>query len=177
MSEFELRRRLQALKVDEQPSRDLWTGIVGRLEAPRREDAPRVIAAPRRAPRALPWAIAAGVLVALGATSLLVQRDGGEPAPALAAREATVPWTLVQMQALDATFAGALHSTSGERSSDARVARLPPDLAAATTELDAACAELETALRANPDAAYLLHRLRRTHEQRLRLARLGTELT
>jgi hypothetical protein len=171
MSEFELLRRLQALRTDAQPSRDLWTGIVGRLETPR----PAVgepAAAPRRAPRAWPWAIAAGLLLALGTTGLLVRRDAGTPAPALA-QQPTVPWTLVHMQALDATYDGALRSTRGDRSVEERAVLLPPDLAGATAELDAACEEIETALRANPGATYLLHRLKRTHEQRLRVARLS----
>jgi hypothetical protein len=173
MSEFELRRRLQALKVDREPARDLWAGIASRLEAPARASV--AAAAPVRAPaRFVPWAFAASVaLVAL--TGTLLWRAPSAPDAALAARDVP-PWTLVQAQALDAAYAGAVRSAHGGRAGATLAERLPPDLYAATTELDAAQAQLEAALRANPDATYLLHRLRRAHEQRLRLARLTTQL-
>jgi hypothetical protein len=50
-------------------------------------------------------------------------------------------------------------------------ALLPPPLQAVARELDAGARELRGALREQPDAPYLLERLRHTYDQRLKLTR------
>ena len=48
-------------------------------------------------------------------------------------------------------------------------APLSPDMQAAATELDMSAAQLRDALRSQPQATYLLDRLRHTYDQRLKL--------
>jgi hypothetical protein len=106
-------------------------------------------------------------------------RLGAAPAPR---RPALRPWILAGFAAVAAPVPATTGpSTLVRREADAltieyRVAigafadaSLPPALQAAATELDASAQQLRTALREQPDAPYLLDRLRRTYDQRLKL--------
>jgi hypothetical protein len=66
-----------------------------------------------------------------------------------------------------------LRWSTGLRSTSATPAAMPPELQAAADELDASARQLRAALREQPEATYLLDRLRHTYEQRLRLTRRG----
>lgn len=165
MSEFELRQRLRALRLDQEPARDLWPAIAARLGDPAAVPAPTVAVPPRRRLAAWPEALAAMLVVALGAGAMLLGEAPApaDPAPALAV---ATPWTLREAQGIDLSYQAAL-DTAGPRVPQQR----PQDLLAAETELDAAQVSIERALRENPGSTHLLKLLQQTHEQRLRLYR------
>ncbi|MCI1711882.1 MAG: hypothetical protein LKM39_17265 [Chiayiivirga sp.] len=157
--ELELRRRLRQLPPDRAPRRDLWQGIETRLVPPHHA---------RRAPRS--WlrpllALAAVLALALALAwhpaflrtepSLVHQPAPGRADPSLR-REA---------DAIALEYRFAIDS--------ATPAAMPPELQAAADELDASARQLRDALREQPEATYLLDRLRHTYEQRLRLTRRG----
>ena len=175
MSEFELRRRLQTLKVERHPKHDLWPDIAARLEAPAWK--------PVRGARhvMLPWAAAASVALAVVAGVWLASHlrsmvDAREPAPVAAANAPSSPGMPALLRgealALEASYDGAIASVGGERSLLTQGAA-PPELEAAARELDAATAQLHEALASEPDAKYLVELLKRTQERRLALAKLG----
>ena len=172
MSEFELRRRLQTLKVDRHPKRDLWPDIAARREAP----AWQPVRAPRRV--MLPWAAVAAVALTVVAGVWLASHlksmvDARAPAPVAAASSPEGPALLRgEALALEASYDGAIASVGGERSLLTQGAA-PPELEAAARELDAATAQLHEALASEPDAKYLVELLKRTQERRLALAKLG----
>jgi hypothetical protein len=170
MSEFELRQRLRALRVDQEPARDLWPAIAARLGAPQAGmDAPNdesgtpSLTTPRRRLAAWPEALAAVLVVALGAGALLLREA---PVPAVSAQAMVTPWTLREAQAIDLSYQAALGTTDA-RGLEGR----PQELVAAATELDAAQRSIERALHENPGSTHLLKLLQQTHEQRLRLYR------
>lgn len=176
MSEFELRRRLQALKVERHPKRDLWPDIAARLEAP----AWQPVRAPRRV--MLPWAAVAAVALTVVAGVWLASHlrsmvDARAPAPVAAATTPAPPTGMPALLrgeafALEASYDGAIASMGGERPLLAQGAA-PPELEAAAREIDAATAQLHQALASEPDAKYLVELLKRTQERRLALAKLG----
>ena len=169
MSEFELRQRLRALRVEQEPARDLWPAIAARLDAtpagaelrPARLRDTR--GTPRRRLAAWPEALAAALVLALGAGALLLREAQAPAAPALAT---DTPWTLREALAIERTFRTALGAPDA-RALEGR----PQELVAAETELDAAQRSIERALQQNPDSTHLLKLLQQTHEQRLRLYR------
>ncbi|MFT3898023.1 MAG: hypothetical protein QM719_10090 [Thermomonas sp.] len=139
-----LRWQLRALRTDLPPRHDLWPGIAARLDAPR-------VRTPRR--RAATWlAAAASLLLAFGIGWHLRPVATTAPAPSLVQREA------------DAMT----------RDYDATLRRL--QAAAPATDHDPALHELDRnaglirdALQHDPDAGFLLQRLRYTYEKRLAL--------
>ncbi len=160
MSEFELRRHLQNLAREREPSRDLWPGIAARLSpaAP----APRVTRF-----RAWPEALAASLVVALGLG--LLNFGGFGAAPRTSDRVAETPrpsenWARREAEVLDASYRAAIAEARGGRD-----APLPPAIRDAVAELDAAQNDLESALERSPGSTHLLNLLRHTHEQKLRL--------
>lgn len=165
--ELELRRRLRQLPRERVPQRDLWAGIEARLEP--------AAAIPRRSPRR-PWivaAFAAAASLALALGVLLRPAPMQEPAAPLAgatAAEGMRPDTGAPPQAaLVRREADAITIEYQSALALFAAAPLPPDLEAAASELDASAAQLRHALRAQPDATYLLDRLRHTYDQRLKL--------
>lgn len=137
-----LRWQLRALRTDAPPRSDLWPGIAARLHAPR----PRV---PRR--RALAWlAAAAAVLLAFG--------FGWQLRPA-----AHAPASLVQREAdaMTLEYAAAMRRMQAS----APAANDDPAL----RELDRSASLIRKALQRDPDAGFLLQRLRHTYEKRLAL--------
>ena len=177
MSEFEMLRRLRALKVERQPRRDLWPAIAARLDEP----APwRAKATPRRL--LWPWAAAATVAVAVG-MGLLITREFNSLAPAttpatIADNSASDPaaiWGTNETRAMELAYEGALQSALGP-AHRAAIERGRPDLGAAVNEIDQAAQEIERALASHPGAPHLLSALKRARDQRLRVARLEAEL-
>ncbi|QDQ73573.1 hypothetical protein FNZ56_06650 [Pseudoluteimonas lycopersici] len=141
-----LRWQLRALRTDVPPANDLWPGIAARLEAPRPRVAHR---------RAFAWlAAAAAVVMAFGI--------GWQLRP-LAQAPAPIAASLVQREAESMT-----------RDYDAAMRRLQAAAPAANNdpvlhELDRSAGLIRDALQRDPDADFLLQRLRHTYEKRLAL--------
>ena len=152
--DLDLLRRLKQLPREREPASDLWAGIEARLQP---------AAAPRRRSW-LPYALAASAVLA---AVLWLQ---GPPTPALtvvaapAAPAAPPPaneFVRREAEAITIEYRLALETFAG--------ATLPPELEVAATELDVSARSIRRALRDDPDAVYLLDRLRRTYDQRLKL--------
>lgn len=157
MTDFELLRDLRTLRQPQAPQADLWPAIAARIVPAGGTAASR---------RRLMWPEALAASLVLGIGALLVM-GGAPPAPvvpAVSMSEVGLPWSLREALALDASYAGALE--------EARRVAAPPsgELLRAERELATAQQALEAALAQQPDAVHLLDLLRRTHEQRLRLA-------
>ena len=159
MDELEYRRLLKTLPHAIEPDRDLFPGIAERLET-------RAVATSHR--RGLfPFAAAAGfTAVAIAAGWMALQR-WPDAAPMAPVAEAT-PMMLREARALRAEFDAALVAGTSDQWAQLRE-RADPRLLAAWTELDAAEAEIATALEQDPDARFLLNRLKQVQEQRLHL--------
>lgn len=140
MNELQLRQQLRALRVDCAPPQDLWPAIAPRL-APRRSRS-----------RWLPLALAASLLLALP-TLLLLAPPADAPASAAGiTREA---------DAMAIHYRAALAELSA--------APLPAAMRELADQLDHDAEQLREALESNPRSVELLHQLRRTYDQRLRL--------
>ncbi|GAB2496642.1 hypothetical protein [Arenimonas alkanexedens] len=144
MSEIELRGQLRQLPHELDPPRDLWPGIAARLPA----------RAPRR--RTGVWlgglALAASLCLAVGLAWQVRQPDAApaDPQAELVQREA---------EAMTREYRAALDQFQG--------LAMPEPLAPALATLDRSADEIRAALEADPDASYLLGKLRRTYAQRL----------
>ena len=168
------------------PSRDLWSGIESRIEAPVVALPVHMMqaAAPRIAPAApLPWrklAIAASLLIAVtaGITYTLTKRNGA--ALAVRSDSATVdapisgtPVEQVSLQTAEQTFdheIGAMRTIIAERRKELD----PVTLAVLTKNLkliDAAISESKAALAKDPASAFLLDRLTHAYDTKLQLLR------
>lgn len=173
--ELDLLRRLRQLPREREPTRDLWVGIEARLGATRNS---------MPSPRARSWAwtglaAAASLALAIGLAS--------RPAPIttpITTQIATPTTTQIATPMRvsdDAPNPGNAANQIVRREAEAitieyrlalepfAAAPLPPELDAAATELDVSAEQLRRALRQQPDAIYLLDRLRRTYDQRLKL--------
>lgn len=167
--EMELRRALRALKQDQAPARDLWTGIESRLQ-------PRVATHPRRRqwPRAGWQALAAAVVLAFGLALVpgLIHRNDGDSTLAGSASSSsgdtgtaaqdtvTVLLTaydevLAAEQAEGTAWAGQLIAQPGGA-----------DRIAAQRELDASLAQLAAALRLAPESQLLRRLMHQTLQRR-----------
>jgi putative zinc finger protein len=172
--------RVAALPPEVMPERDLWPGIAGRIAAARNRSVVRAFPRAWWTPAA-GLAAAAAVVVALGATLTRVwwppARDGSTGTGV--AREAA--WTT------DPTLLSA--ERDYERATaqlmaalDARKAALPPGTVAAVekdlTTIDAALAQVRSALRQDPGNAQLSHMLAATHQKKVdvlqRVVKLST---
>ena len=173
--------RVAALPAEVRPERDLWPGIAGRIAEAR----PRAVV--RTFPRAW-WTPAAGlmaaaaVLVALGATLTRVwsppAREGSTGTGV--AQEAA--WTTdPTLLAAERDYARATAQLKAVL--DARKATLPPGTVAAVEKdlatIDAALAQVRSAMRAEPGNAQLSHMLAATHQKKLdvlqRVVKLSTQ--
>ncbi|MEZ5461296.1 hypothetical protein [Dokdonella sp.] len=156
MNEFELRRELRELRADHEPGRDLWPQIARRLQ---NEEAS--VDGPTRKHRRswLPLSAAAAIAVSLsaGVFGLAMQGSAFDASPDSGGFAADVS---VQNQI--------------ERARELAMT-VDPRLAGAEVVVDMANAELEDALRQQPDAVYLVGLINRTHAQRRKLARLGLD--
>lgn len=159
MDELEYRRLLKALPRSIEPERDLFPGIALRLDA----RAPRARARPP-----FPFAAAAGfVAVVFAAGWLLLQRM---PQAAQTEVAQQSPALLREAQALRVEYDAAWPVGAADQRARLRE-QADPRLVAAWTELDAAESELREALTLDPDARFLLHRLKQVQDQRLQLTR------
>ena len=168
------------------PSRDLWSGIEARIQAPvialpnGAESVPA--AAPSIVPARLPWrrlAIAASLLVAAtaGVTyTLVARRDTAALADAndsatVEARLPGAPVVAVSTASAEQTFdreIGALRDVIDQRRKDldpATIAVLEKNLKV----IDAAIAESKAALAKDPASTFLMDRLTRAYDTKLQL--------
>lgn len=143
-----LRWRLRGLRQDTLPQRDLWPGIAERIAMTPQVPAPSRSLHVRRL---APWAVAASVLLAVG---LVWQKHAlPETEESLFQREAI---------ALTREYQGALAQFSGTEA--------PPELAPALDALDRSASQIRSAIDTDPNARFLLDRLRRTYAKRLALS-------
>ncbi|HXD23456.1 MAG TPA: hypothetical protein VN613_08855 [Gemmatimonadaceae bacterium] len=164
------------------PSRDLWSGIEARIQAPVIALPHTPAAAPGAAPARLPWrrlAVAASLLVAAtaGITYTLVARHGAAPlaetndSATVDARLPAAPAVPVSTVSAEQTFdreIGALHDVIEQRRKDldpATIAVLEKNLKL----IDAAIAESKAALAKDPASAFLMDRLTRAYDTKLQL--------
>lgn len=189
-----LRWQLRALRRDQPPSRDLWSGIAARLgeQAPAGEQAKptepavrvadesaAVVALPRRNAASRGWMapLALAASVAALAVGLGAHFRGGQdpsapaggyaavqPAASSAARPGAAP-SLLQREAQGMTLQYQAALREVEPVSAASVAMKP-----AFDDLDRNAALILDALSHNPDSRMLLEQLRRTYARRLALA-------
>jgi hypothetical protein len=151
-----LRWQLRAMRRDEAPDRDLWSGIAERIQAqPRR-------VAPQRPRWIAPVAMAATLVLAVGVVGLW--RGGGEGAGSPVTQPAAQSETLVQLEAqgMRRQYQAAMIEVVPGRP--------PEELRPAFDELDRNAALILDALARNPDSRLLLEQLRRTYARRLALA-------
>ena len=141
-----LRMALRQLRRDHVPGRDLWPGIAAEISArPARRSA--------AASRFVPWAIAASLLLAVALAWQLRPLQPRDGQARLITHEA---------QAMTREYQGALKVIATGAPTDA--ASTP-----ALRELDASAAQIRGALARDPDARFLLDRLRHTYSLRLAL--------
>ena len=146
MGETELRWQLRQLPSEIDPPRDLWPGIAARLPAQ----------APRR--RLKPWlgglALAASLSLAVGIAWQMrtPAAPPANPQAELVQREAEA--IVREYQAALARFEGA---------------PVPEPLAPALDTLDRSAQDIRSALADDPQATFLLGKLRRTYARRLEL--------
>lgn len=165
--DFDLLRRLKTLPRARDPVLDLWPGIEGRLvpQAGRRNSRAWLVGLALAASAALvavlatraPDAPSAPGMVQTQPGSALPARTSPTPAVSMASR-------LVrrEAEAITIEYRLALETFAGQA--------LPPELEIAAWELDDSARRIRSALREEPDAVYLLDRLRRTYDQRLKLS-------
>lgn len=146
-----LRWRLHELRRDLQPQADLWPGIAARIAAPPRQAAPTDKV---RARRFAPWAMAASVLLAVGAVwRMMPAAQTQAPADNPVIRQQAVS------MALDYERAFARLQQADTR----------PEMHGALGELDRSAAQILSAIDDDPNARFLLEQLRRTYARRLQL--------
>ena len=143
-----LRAGLHQLRRDVPPVRDLWPQIEARIAMTQRATPPRRVVRDRF----VPWALAASVLLAFG-VAWHMQR----PQPSVEARLITH-----EAHAMTREYQGALKVIASSAPAGIR-----PD--PALRELDRSAALIRSALARDPDARFLLDRLRHTYSLRLAL--------
>ena len=153
-----LRWELRALRRDLEPSTDLWPSIAHRIATtPQRTPANPTVSLPKRL---VPFAIAASLALVVGVTwqqrpaPAPTGASGTDPHPQLLAREA---------DAMTREYQAAL------KVMDTGVPTRRSSVAPELQVLDRSAAQIRTALARDPDARFLLERLRRTYSLRLAL--------
>jgi len=143
-----LQRALRELRRDRLPERDLWPQIHARIAAPA-----SAIASRRSGRRFAPWAMAASIVLGLAVAWRLQPPPAPSPQGRLISHEA---------QAMTREYRGALKVIA---------ASAPPSVEAdpALRDLDRSAAQIRSALAKDPDARFLLDRLRHTYAMRLAL--------
>ena len=158
--DLDLLRRLKALPREREPAADLWDGIAARIE-------------PRSARRnSRGWVVGLALAASAALVAVLATRAPevapvpevaqGRPADAAPPMPPGNELVRRQAEAITLEYRLALETFAGEA--------LPPELETAATQLDESARDIRVALRAEPDAVYLLDRLRRTYDQRLKLS-------
>ena len=160
-----LRLQLRGLRRDVEPASDLWPGIAARIAATP-QSAPA--AAPARrghgASRFAPWALAASLVMAVGVAWKMQPPSIGPAAPSTA-RDGSAAMLDRQAEAMTREYQAALREIESAKPAPAE--RHPEQ--AALRELDHSAKQIRTALERDPDARFLLERLRKTYTQRLAL--------
>lgn len=162
-----LRLQLRGLRRDVEPASDLWPGIAARLA-----DAPRDARRPgesggRRGPRAsrfAPWALAASLVLAVGVAWKTQPPLPESAAPATAADPAARMLGR-QADAMTREYQAALRELEAATPDRTEARAEQPVL----RELDHSARQIRTALERDPDARFLLDRLRKTYTLRLAL--------
>lgn len=151
-----LRLQLRAQRRDAVPARDLWPGIAQRIAQSPAGSAKRALPPRQRASRFAPWAMAASLLLVGLAWQ---QRPVPGPFPDKTAR-------LIhrEAEAMTLEYNAALRELQASTSMPHAPARDD-----ALRELDRSAAQIRTALARDPDARFLLDRLRSTYSRRLAL--------
>jgi len=151
--------QLRGLRRDQLPDNDLWPGIAARIAQPMAAPASgNVVPLRRRGPaRFVPWALAASLVLAVGVAWQQRPDPTGarplDPTAFLVRREA---------EAMTREYDAALR--------ELQAAGAPsPSGSAALLQLDRSAAQIRTALARDPEAHFLLDRLRSTYEKRLAL--------
>ena len=144
-----LRMALRQLRRDHMPAHDLWPRIAADISAGPVRMPPR----PAGASRLMPWAIAASLLLTVALAWQLRPLQPRDGEARLITHEA---------QAMTREYQGALKVIA--TSTPASDASNP-----ALRELDASAAQIRGALARDPDARFLLDRLRHTYSLRLAL--------
>ena len=160
--------QLRGLRQERMPEGDLWPGIAARLSRQAKPvadgNAGNVIPLRRRnLARLAPWALAASLVLAVGvAWQLQPGAVAPQPSALVATRAPEGALIHREADAMTREYAAALR----ELQSAGR-----PAAPAATTlrQLDDSAEQIRTALQRDPDARFLLERLRRTYEKRLEL--------
>ena len=158
----ELRWKLRGLRRDIPPGRDLWPGIVERLEKLEKPEEPSGtawrVASNRRRNRFVPTiALAASLALAVGLS--WQQR----PTPGSDAAAPGAQLISAEAEAMTLEYQAALRELQGAA---------PPRATAnspALQELDRSAAQIRTALTRDPEARFLLDRLQHTYARRLEL--------
>jgi hypothetical protein len=166
-NEFEWRNEMRKLGGPVEPAGDLWPSIAARIAG----TPAQMPARPRR--RQVGWfAIAATVIVAIGAGTTAYRWQSSTPGRSPSAAEATdgrerPPGTSLG----NAKTAQAPSGPERPRTALDWAVPADPQLAATVQNLDSASAQLQDALEQRPDAVFLVGLLNRTNAQRLRLMR------
>jgi hypothetical protein len=162
-----LRLQLRGLRRDLAPAGDLWPGIAARIAAS--PQAARPVAPSRRghgASRVAPWALAASRVLTVGVAWKLQPPSLAPetPAPA-AAQDATALMLGRQATAMTREYQAALRELEAAAPNRTEARPEQPVL----RELDHSARQIRTALERDPDARFLLDRLRKTYTLRLEL--------
>jgi hypothetical protein len=160
-----LRLQLRGLRRDIEPGADLWAGIAARIAA--EPQAARPAASTRRghgASRVAPWALAASLALAVG-VAWKMQPPSLAPAAPATARDATAQLLDVQADAMTREYQAALRELDAAKPDHSEARPEQPVL----RELDQSAKQIRTALARDPDARFLLDRLRKTYTLRLEL--------
>jgi hypothetical protein len=164
-----LRLQLRGLRRDIEPAGDLWPGIAARIAAA--PQSARTAAPPRRghgASRFAPWALAASLVLSLGVAWKLQPPSlaPGAPSPAPPG-DATGLMLDRQADAMTREYHAALRELESATPDRSQARAEQPVL----RELDHSARQIRTALERDPDARFLLDRLRKTYTLRLELTR------
>ncbi|MFC7300839.1 hypothetical protein [Cognatiluteimonas weifangensis] len=166
-----LRLQLRGLRRELAPAHDLWPEIAARIAASAspagtpsagtrstRTQLPRTQSARTSPRRFAPWALAASLLLAVGVAWQLQP----PPASQAGATLASAPSLDREATALTREYRAALQELQA-------AAPAPQAEQPALRELDRSAAQIRTALARDPDARFLLERLRHTYTLRLAL--------
>lgn len=161
-----LRLQLRALRRDLEPGADLWPVIAARLAEAPREARPTAAPAGRGhgASRFAPWALAASLVLSVGVAWKMQAPVLAPEAPAAAA-DPTARLLDRQAEAMTREYQAALRELEAATPDRSEARAEQPVL----RELDHSARQIRTALERDPDARFLLDRLRKTYTLRLAL--------
>jgi hypothetical protein len=159
-----LRLQLRGLRRDVEPAADLWPGISARIAAAPQAAQPGPARRGHGVSRFAPWALAASLALAVG-VAWKMQPPSLAPALPSAATNTGAPMLDRQAEAMTREYQAALREIEAARP---RGPEAHPEQEA-LRELDHSANQIRTALERDPDARFLLDRLRKTYTQRLAL--------